>query len=92
MYLHKYLITYFLNIIELEKIYKSANLKCTCDKYLRETSIQGRKLLITRTFLVRQLFKGDNYSREETIRGNTVLKNISATSESNVNSKYMLLD
>ena len=43
-----------------------------CDKYSRETTIQGRKLLISRTFLVRQLFKGDNYSREETIRGNTV--------------------
>ena len=37
-----------------------------------ETTIQGRKLLISRTFLVRQVFKGDNYSREETIRGNTV--------------------
>ena len=24
---------------------------------------------------MRQLFKGDNYSREETIRGNTVLRN-----------------
>ena len=44
-----------------------------CDKYSRETTIQGRKLLISRTFLVRQLFKGDNYSREETIRGNTVV-------------------
>ena len=43
-----------------------------CDKYSRETTIQGRKLLISRTFLVRQVFKGDNYSREETIRGNTV--------------------
>ena len=30
-------------------------------------------LLIDRRFKVRQLFKGDNYSREETIRGNTVL-------------------
>ena len=43
-----------------------------CDNYSRETTIQGRKLLISKTFLVRQLFKGDNYSREETIRGNTV--------------------
>ena len=69
-----YLLTYLLNIFEVEKVYKSANLKCTfqCDKYSRETTIQGRKLLITRTFLVRQVFKGDNYSREETIRGNTV--------------------
>ena len=44
-----------------------------CDKYSRATTIQGRKLLISRTFLVRQVFKGDNYSREETIRGNTVV-------------------
>ena len=43
-----------------------------CDNYSRETTIQGRKLLISKTFLVRQLFKGDNYSREDTIRGNTV--------------------
>ena len=43
-----------------------------CDNYSRETTIQGRKLLISKTFLVRQVFKGDNYSREETIRGNTV--------------------
>ena len=43
-----------------------------CDNYSRETTIQGRKLLISKTFLVRQVFKGDNYSREETIRGNMV--------------------
>ena len=43
-----------------------------CDNYSRETTIQGRKLLISKTFLVRQVFKGDNYSKEETIRGNTV--------------------
>ena len=43
-----------------------------CDNYSRETTIQGRKLLIRKTFLVRQVFKGDKYSREETIRGNTV--------------------
>ena len=40
------------------------------------TIIQGRKLLIIRTFLVRQVFKGDNYSREETIRGNTVITDL----------------
>ena len=45
-----------------------------CDNYSRETTIQGRKLLISKTFLVRQVFKGDNYSREETIRGNTVFE------------------
>ena len=45
-----------------------------CDNYSRETTIQGRKLLISKTFLVRQVFKGDNYSREETIRGNTVFQ------------------
>ena len=48
-----------------------------CDNYSRETTIQGRKLLISKTFLVRQVFKGDNYSREETIRGNTVTKSYS---------------
>ena len=36
------------------------------------TIIQGRKLLIIRRFLLRKLFKGGNYSRAETIRGNTV--------------------
>ena len=45
-----------------------------CDNNSRETTIQGRKLLISRIFWVRQLFKEDNYSREETIRGNTVLR------------------
>ena len=40
-----------------------------CDNYSREKTIQGRKLLIIRTFWVRQLFKGDNYSRETTILG-----------------------
>ena len=38
------------------------------------TIIQGRKLLIIRRFLPRKLFKGGNYSRAETIRGNTVLE------------------
>ena len=37
-----------------------------------EETIQGRKLLIIRRFWPRKLFKGGNYSREETIRGNTV--------------------
>ena len=36
------------------------------------TIIQGRKLLIIKRFLLRKLFKGGNYSRAETIRGNTV--------------------
>ena len=44
-----------------------------CDNYSKETTIQGRKLLTCRTFLVQQVFKGDKYSREETIRGNTVV-------------------
>ena len=43
--------------------------------YISETTIQGRKLIINRTFLARQVFKGDNYSREETICGNTVYHN-----------------
>ena len=69
-----YLLIYLLNIFEVEWKYKLVSIKCTfqCDKYSRETTTQGRKLLIIRTFLVRQVFKGDNYSREETIRGNTV--------------------
>ena len=36
------------------------------------TTIQGRKLLIIRRLLLRKLFKGGKYSREETIHGNTV--------------------
>ena len=69
------LLTYLVNIFEAEWKYKLVSIKCTfqCDKYTRETTIQGRKLLIIRTFLVRQVFKGDNYSREETVRGNTVI-------------------
>ena len=43
-----------------------------CDRYSREETIQGRKLLKNRRFLLRKLFKGGNYSRAETIRGNTV--------------------
>ena len=43
-----------------------------CDYYSREETIQGRKLLIIRRFLLRKLFKGGKYSREETICGNTV--------------------
>ena len=35
-------------------------------------ALKGRKLLISWTFAVRKLFKGDNYSREETILGNTI--------------------
>ena len=35
-------------------------------------TIQGRKLLIIRRFYLRKLFKGGNYSRKETIWGNTV--------------------
>ena len=42
-----------------------------CDHYSRAETNQGRKLLIIRRFLVRKLFKGGNYSRAETIRGNT---------------------
>ena len=57
------------------------NLNCFC-KYIMiylyniysATIIQRRKLLIIRTFWVRQLFKGDNYSREETIQGRKLLK------------------
>jgi hypothetical protein len=43
-----------------------------CDHYSRAETNQGRKLLIIRRFLPRKLFKGGNYSRAETIRGNTV--------------------
>ena len=43
-----------------------------CDHYSREETIQGRKLLNNRRFLLRKLFKGGKYSRAETIRGNTV--------------------
>ena len=43
-----------------------------CDHYSRVETNQGRKLLIIRSFLLRKLFKGGNYSRAETIRGNTV--------------------
>ena len=45
-----------------------------CDHYSRAETNQGRKLLNIRRFLLRKLFKGGNYSREETIRGNTVFK------------------
>jgi hypothetical protein len=43
-----------------------------CDHYSRAETNQGRKLLIIKRFLLRKLFKGGNYSRAETIRGNTV--------------------
>ena len=43
-----------------------------CDYYSREETIQGRKLLIIRRFLLRKLFIGGKYSREEIIRWNTV--------------------
>ena len=43
-------------------------------KNISATIIQGRKLLIISRFWPRKLFKGGNYSRAETIRGNTVLK------------------
>ena len=46
------------------KIIGSCCLHTQCDNYSRETTIQGRKLLIIRTFCVRQLFKGGNYSRK----------------------------
>ena len=50
-------------------------MKLSIDKtFLIKTTIQGRKLLISRTYLVRQVFKGDNYSRKETIYGKTVLE------------------
>ena len=45
---------------------------CKCDKFLMEEFIQRVKLLIIRKFLLRKIFKGGKYSREETIRGNTV--------------------
>ena len=45
-----------------------------CDHYSRAETNQGRKLLNIRRFLLRKLFKGGNYSRAETIRGNTVCK------------------
>jgi hypothetical protein len=38
--------------------------------YSKEETNQGRKLLIIRRFWPRKLFKGGNYSRAETIRGN----------------------
>ena len=44
-----------------------------CDHYSRAETNQGRKLLNIRRFLLRKLFKGGNYSRAETIRGNTVV-------------------
>ena len=40
------------------------------------TSIQVCIYKLVRLFLVRQVFKGDNYSREESIRGNTVIKSL----------------
>ena len=43
-----------------------------CDLYSRAETNPGRKLLIIRRFLLGKLFKGGNYSRVETIRGNTV--------------------
>ena len=65
---------------KFDSILGSVNFKCQKSTFIKirlfytytATIIQGRKLLINRTFWVRQLFKGDNYSREETIRGNTV--------------------
>ena len=45
-----------------------------CDHYSRAETNQGRKLLIIRRFWPRKLFKGGNYSRVETIRGNTVFE------------------
>ena len=41
--------------------------------YSGEETIQGRKLLMIRSFWPRKLFKGGKYSREETIWGNTVV-------------------
>ena len=43
-----------------------------CDHYSRAETNQGRKVLIIKRFLLWKLFKGGNYSRAETIRGNTV--------------------
>ena len=40
--------------------------------YSKEETIQGRKLLKNRRFWPRKLFKEGNYSRAETIWGNTV--------------------
>ena len=51
---------------------RKINHTCRCDHYSRAETNQGRKLLISRRFLLRKLFKGGNYSRAETIRGNTV--------------------
>ena len=50
--------------------------KKKCDHYSSAETIQGRKLLIIKRFWPRKLFKGGNYSRAETIRGNTVVMNL----------------
>jgi predicted HAD superfamily hydrolase len=60
-----------LKTFESQKKIKSIYV-CSCDHYSRAETNQGRKLLISRRFLLRKLFKGGNYSRAETIRGNTV--------------------
>ena len=40
--------------------------------YLREETIQGRKLVSKKASKGRKLFKGGNYIRADTIQGNTV--------------------
>ena len=66
-------IVFKLNITTLctTHIVRVCNSKCV---HLQKnaTIIQVRKLLIIKRFLPRKLFKGGNYSRAETIRGNTV--------------------
>ena len=64
-----YLLTSYLWILNA-----LANFNINCDNYSKEETIQGRKLLIIRRFWVRKQFKGGKCSREETIRGNTVLQ------------------
>ena len=50
--------------------------------YSGEETIQGRKLLIIRSFWLRKLFKGGKYSREETIWGNSVFSSTEWISDS----------
>ena len=42
--------------------------------YLREETIQGRKLVSKKASKGRKLFKGGNYKRADTIQGNTVTR------------------
>ena len=68
---------------------KYVHLQKKCDHYSSAETIQGRKLLIIKRFWPRKLFKGGNYSRAETIRGNTVSKKLGRCGRQNMLLPYL---